>query len=406
MKNNYLVGIDIGTKKVCTLIGQIKSEEERDSLEIIGYGHAESHGLRKGAIVDMEATVEDIKKSVKDAELTAGVEVESAYVNVSGKEIKSTHGKGSINIQGKNKEITAEEVTRAVTHASGIMIPPDRTILHILPQEFIVDAQEGIKNPVGMVGSTLDVYTEIITHALTPVKNLLLCLKKARINVLNKVLSHLASAEATLTSDERELGVLLIDIGGGTTDFAVYERGSLAFCGTMPVGGDNFTYDLSIGIRTAIDKAEKIKRRYGCAGSPDLRDENIEVPGVGSNKPRVIQASILMNILKPRGEEIFDFVRAEIEKEGLLSSINAGVVLCGGTAQLGGLLEIADDTFSVPVRIGQPAGVGGLIDKVSTPEFSTAVGLLKYGFADMKEKGMLRNAPLGVLDRFKNFFGV
>ena len=176
-----------------------------------------------------------------------------------------------------------ESTAKLVTHASGIMIPPDRTILHILPQEFIVDAQEGIKNPVGMVGSTLDVYTEIITHALTPVKNLLLCLKKARINVLDKVLSHLASAEATLTPDERELGVLLIDIGGGTTDFAVYERGSLAFCGTLPVGGDNFTYDLSISIRTAIDKAEKIKRRYGCASSPELRDESIGVAGVGSN---------------------------------------------------------------------------------------------------------------------------
>lgn len=406
MKNNYLVGIDIGTKKICTLIGQIKTEEEKEVLEIIGCGIAESRGLKKGSIVDMENTVEDIRKSVRDAELTAGVEVESAYVNIAGKEVKSTNGKGSINVTGKTREISREDVERVVTHAGSIMIPPDRTILHILTQEFIVDAQEGIKNPIGMVGTNLDVYIQIITHQLTPTKNLLLCLKKARLNVLGTVLSHLATGEAVLTPDEKELGVLCIDIGGGTTDFAVYEKGSLSYCRTLPIGGDNFTYDLSIGIRTPIEKAEKIKRRYGCAADPNLKDETIEVMGVGGKKSRLIPTSILMNILKPRAIETFEKVKAEIDKEGLQNSINAGVVISGGTAQLDGILEIADDIFSVPVRIGHPCGVGGLIDKVNSPDFATSVGLLKYGFNDMKEKGYLKNAPRSPWQKMKEFFGV
>jgi len=406
MKSSYLVGLDIGTKKICTLIGQIKTEEDKEDLEIIGSGVAESRGLKKGAIVDMEKTVEDIKKSVREAELTAGVEVESAYVNVSGKHIQSINAKGSVTITGRTKEISREDVNRAVTHASNILLPPGRTILHVLTQEFIVDSQEGIKNPVGMVGNNLDVYIHIVTGSLTATQNLLICLKKARINVLGTVLSHIATAEAVLSNDEKELGVLLIDIGGGTTDYAIYERGSLCFSATYPVGGDNFTNDLSIGIRTAIDRAEKIKRRYGCASAPDLKDESIEVPGVGNNKkPRLIPTSILMSILKPRAVEIFEEVKGRIEVEALQNSINAGVVICGGSAVLDGLLEIADDIFSVPVRIGVPAGVGGLIDKVNMPDYATAVGLLKYGFQDMKEKGIIRS-PKNIIQKTKDWFGI
>jgi cell division protein FtsA len=406
MKSNYLVGIDIGTKKICTLIGQIKTEEEKEHIEIIGYGIAESGGLKKGAIVNMERTVEDIRKSIKDAELTAGVEIESAYVNISGKHIQGINGKGSVNITGRNREITREDVDRAVTQASAIMLPHDRAILHVLPQEFMVDAQDGIKNPVGMVGSSLDVGIHIITGSLTAKKNLLLCLKKARIMVLDTVLSHIASAEAVLTPDEKELGVLSLDIGGGTTDIAVYEKGYLSYTSTLPYGGDRFTYDLSLGIRTAIDKAEKIKRRYGCALNPDLQNETIEVPTVSGSRPRLISVSLLMDILKTRAMEIFELVRADIEKEGLLDSINAGVVVSGGTALLAGLHDVADSIFSVPVRIGNPTGVGGLIDKVGTPDFATAVGLIKYGFDDMKDKGMIRNKPKNAWKKVLDFFGM
>lgn len=406
MKSNYLVGIDIGTKKICTLIAQIKTDGEKEDVEIIGYGVVESKGLRKGNIVNMEGAVEDIKKSIKDAELTAGVMIESAYINISGKHIQSLNAKGSINITGRSKEISREDVERAITHASAIMLPADRAVLHVLPQEYIVDSQDGIKNPVGMVGTNLDVYIHIITGSLTATKNLLLCLKKAKVNVLGTVLSHIATAEAVLTPDEKELGVLSIDIGGGTTDIAVFEKGSISYSGTIPLGGDNFTTDLSIGIRTAIDRAEKIKRRYGCAMDPNLRDETIEVPQISSKKPRQISPSILMSILTPRAHEIFEMVKMEIEKEGLQNSINAGVVISGGTAQLGGILEVADDIFSIPVRIGFPHGIGGLIDKVNTPDFATAVGLLKYGFADMMDKGYIRNKPKNVIQKFKDYFGI
>lgn len=406
MKNNYLVGIDIGTKKICTLIGQIKSEEEKEDLEIIGYGITESRGLKKGAIVNMERSVEDIKKSIKEAELTAGFMIESAYVNISGSHIQSINAKGSINITGRSKEITKEDVERAITHASAILLPSERTILHVLPQEFIVDSQDGIKNPVGMVGTNLDVYIHIITGSLTSTKNLLLCLKKAKINVLGTVLSHIATAEAVLTPDEKELGVLCIDIGGGTTDIVIYEKGSLSFSATIPVGGDNFTNDLSIGIRTAIDRAEKIKRRFGCAADPNLKDETIEVASVSGRKSRLIPTSILMSILKPRAVEIFEMVKNKIDGEGFQNSINAGVVISGGSALLDGLLEIADGIFSVPVRLGAPYGVGGLIDKVNTPDFATAVGLLKYGFADMKEKGFIRNYPRSPWKKLKDYFGI
>jgi cell division protein FtsA len=405
MKDNYLVGIDIGTKKVCTLIGQVKTEEETDELEIIGYGISESKGLRKGVIVDMHRTVEDIRRSVKEAELTAGVEIESAYVNISGSHIQSVNAKGSINITGRNREITKEDVDRAVTHGSSIMLPNDKDILHVLTQEFIVDTQEGIKNPIGMIGSNLEVYIHIVTAAMTSTKNLLICLKKARIDVIKMVLSHIASAESVLTADEKELGVALIDIGGGTTDLAVYEKGALSYSATVGVGGDNFTNDLAIGTRTPIDKAEQIKRKYGCGTDPNWKNQNIEIPSVGGKKRRLISVTLLSDILKPRAEEIFEMVKEKIESEGLENAINAGIVITGGSAVLDGLIEVADDIFSAPVRIGRPRDYGGLIDKVNTPDFATSTGLLRYGLLDMKDRGVIKNQPLGFFQKVKKQLG-
>jgi len=405
MKNNYLVGIDIGSKKISTIIGQVKAEGEREELEIIGYGKAESTGIRKGVIVDMKAAIEDIRKSVKDAELTAGVEVESAYVNISGSHIQSIRAKGSINITGKNREIAKDDIDRAVTHGSSIMLPNDRDIIHILRQEFVVDDQDEIKNPIGMIGSNLDIYILIVTASRASTKNLLTCFKKAKIDVLEMVLSHIATAEAVLTTDEKELGVVLIDIGAGTTDISVYEKGALSFAATIGVGGYNFTNDLAIGTRTPIDKAEKIKRRYGCGTDPNLKDQNIEIPSVGGKKMRLISVSLLAEILKPRAEEIFEMVKRKIEEEGLEHKINAGIVITGGSAELSGLLEIADDIFAAPVRIGRPSGVGGLIDKVNTPEFSTSVGLIKYGLIDMKDRGVIKDQPSGFLQKIKEYVG-
>ncbi|MDQ1350509.1 MAG: cell division protein FtsA [Acidobacteriota bacterium] len=407
MKDNYLVGIDIGSKKVAAIIGQVKADgdREREELEVIGYGKVDSSGMRKGVIVDMKATIEDIKKAVKEAELTAGVEVESAYVNISGSHIQSIRAKGSINITGKNREITQDDVDRAVTHGSSIMLPNERDIIHILRQEFVVDNQDEIKNPIGMIGANLDIYILIVTAARASTKNLLTCLKKAKINVIEMVLSQIATAEAVLTQDEKELGVALIDIGGGTTDIALYEKGALLFAATIGVGGYNFTNDLAIGTRTPIDKAEMIKRKYGCGTDPNLRDQNIEIPGVGGKKSRMISVSLLADILKPRAEEIFDMVKRKIEEEGFENKINAGIVITGGSAYLSGLLEVADDIFAAPVRIGKPYGIGGLIDKVNSPEFSTSLGLLKYGLIDMRDRGMIRNQPSGFLQKLKEYVG-
>lgn len=408
MKNNYLVGIDIGSKKVCTIIGQVKAaedEREQEGLEVIGYGTADSYGIRKGVIVDMNATIEDIQKSVKEAELTAGVEIESAYINISGSHIQSIRAKGSINITGKNREITREDIDRAVTHGSSIMLPNDRDIIHILRQEFVVDNQDEIKNPIGMIGSNLDIYILIVTASRSATKNLLTCFKKAKIDVSEMVLSQIATAEAVLTADEKELGVALIDIGGGTTDIAVYEKGALIFAATIGVGGYNFTNDLAIGTRTPIDKAEKIKRQYGCGTDPNFKNQNIEIPTVGGKKMRVISVSLLADILQPRAEEIFDMVKRKIEEEGFENKINAGVVVTGGSAYLSGLLETADDIFAAPVRVGKPFGIGGLIDKVNTPEFSTSLGLIKYGLIDMKDRGMIKDKPTSFFQKLKEYFG-
>ncbi len=405
MKNNYLVGIDIGTKKVSTIIGQVKAEGDQEELEVIGYGKAQSNGIRKGVIVDMKASIDDIRRSVKEAELTAGVEVESAYVNISGSHIQSIRAKGSINITGKNREITKDDVDRAVTHGSSIMLPNDRDIIHILRQEFVVDNQDEIKNPIGMIGSNLDIYILIVTASRASTKNLLICLKKAKLDVIEMVLSHIATAEAVLTQDERELGVALIDIGAGTTDISIYEKGALIYAATIGVGGYNFTNDLAIGTRTPIDKAEKIKRKYGCGIDPNLKDQNIEIPTVGGKKVRLISVSLLADILKPRAEEIFEMVKGKIEEEGFEKKINAGIVITGGSAYLAGLLEVADDIFAAPVRVGKPYGIGGLIDKVNAPEFSTSVGLIKYGLIDMKERGIIKKRPIGVLQKLKEYVG-
>jgi cell division protein FtsA len=403
MKSNYLVGIDIGTKKISTLIGEVKTGEEKEELEVIGYGVSDSNGIRKGVIVDMHNTVEDIKKSVKEAELTAGVEVESAYINVSGSHIQSINAKGSINITGKNHEITKDDIDRAVTHGSSIMLPNDKDILHVLTQEFIIDSQDDIKNPIGMIGANLEVYILIVTASKSSLKNLLICLKKAKIDVINTVLSHIATAEAVLTQDEKELGVALVDIGGGTTDISVYEKGALSYSATIGVGGYNFTNDLAIGTRTPIDKAEKIKRQYGCGTDNNLKNQNIEIPSMGGKKKRMISASLLTDILKPRAEEIFEMVKSKIETEGLENKINAGIVITGGSAILDGLLEIADEIFSAPVRLGRPFGIGGLIDRVNAPEFSTSVGLLKYGMKDMKDRGMIGNQPVSLFQKLKEY---
>jgi len=402
-KNNYIVGFDIGTRKVVAVIGEVTEERK---TEIIGIGTADSHGLRKGVVVDLEATTTAIKKAQEEAELMAGVEIDSAFFGISGSHIKSFNSRGVVAVSGKNREISREDVRRVVDQSKAIPIPPDRDTIHIIPQEFIVDDQDGIKDPVGMSGIKLEVLVHIVTAALTSLQNLRSCVERAGIGVEEIVLNQIATAQAILTQDERELGVGLIDIGAGTTEVAIYERGSLWYTSTIPIGGDNFTNDIAVGLRTPIPEAERIKKKFGCiAGPPAEEQETIEVPSVGKGrKPRVLSRQLLSDIIQPRAEEIFRLVDSDIKRMGYDKSLNSGIVLTGGTALLEGLEEVAEEIFDLPVRRGDPSGVGGLVDHVSTPDFATAVGLILHGFHIWQDRGLSKDRKKGAFARFKDWF--
>lgn len=402
-KNNYIVGFDIGTRKVVAVIGEVTEERK---VEIIGIGTADSRGLRKGVVVDLDATTAAIKKAQEEAELMAGVEIDSAFFGISGSHIKSFNSRGVVAVSGKNRVITREDVKRVIDQSKAIPIPPDRDIIHIIPQEFIVDDQDGIKDPAGMSGIKLEVLVHIITAALTSLQNLKSCVGRAGIGIEEIVLNQIATAQSVLTQDERELGVGQIDIGAGTTEVAIYERGSLWYTSTIPIGGDNFTNDIAVGLRTPIPEAERIKKKFGCIAGPPVEDqETIEVPSVGKGrKPRVLSRQLLADIIQPRAEEIFRLVDSDIKRMGYDKSLNSGIVLTGGTALLEGLEEVAEEIFDLPVRRGDPGGVGGLVDRVSTPDFSTSVGLILYGFHIWQNRGLARDRKKNGWSKFKEWF--
>jgi len=402
-KMSYIVGFDIGTKKVVAIIGEITEEGK---IEIIGIGATDSRGLRKGVVVDLEATTAAIKKAQEEAELMAGVEVDSAFIGMSGAHIKSINSRGVVAVSGKNREITREDIRRVIDQSKALSIPPDREIIHIIPQEFVVDEQDGIKDPLGMSGIKLEVNVHIITSAITSLQNLKNCIERAGIGIEEIVLNQIATSHSILTPDERELGVGSIDIGAGTTEVAIYERGSLWYTSTIPIGGDNFTNDIAVGLRTPIPEAEKIKKKFGCISAPVTEEqETIEVPAVGKGrKPRVLSRQILADIIQPRAEEIFRLVDGDIKRMGYEKSLNSGIVLTGGTALLEGLEEVAEEIFDLPVRRGDPSGVGGLIDRVSTPDFATAVGLILYGFGQWREKGTSKDRKKTVWTKMKDWF--
>lgn len=402
-KNGYVVGIDIGTKKVTAIIGEITEERK---VEVIGIGTADSKGLRKGVVVNLDITSAAIKKAQEEAELMAGVAINSALIGISGAHIKSFNSRGVIAVSGKNREIGRDDIRRVIEQSKAISIPPDREIIHIIPQEFVVDEQDGIKDPLGMNGIKLEVNVHIVTGASTLVQNLRTCVERAGINIEQIVLNQIATSAAVLTHDERELGVGLIDIGAGTTEVAIFERGSLWYTSIIPLGGDNFTNDIAVGLRTPIPEAEKIKKKFGCAVGPrGDEQETVEVPSVGrGRKPRVLSRQLLADIIEPRAEEIFRLVDNDIKRMGYEKSLNSGIVLTGGTALLDGLEEVAEEIFDLPVRRGDPTGVGGLVDRVSTPDYSTAVGLLLYGHSLMKEKGMTKDRKKGLFAKIRDIF--
>ncbi|MBC7349043.1 MAG: cell division protein FtsA [Candidatus Aminicenantes bacterium] len=402
-RNNYLVGLDIGTKKTVAIIGEITEEQK---VEIIGIGVAESKGIRKGVVVNLDLTIAAIKRAQEEAELMAGVEIESAYVGISGSHIKSFNSRGVVAVSGKNREISREDIRRVIDQARALSIPPDREIIHIIPQEFIVDEQDGIKDPLGMSGIKLEVNVHIVTSAITSIQNLKNCLDRTGIGIQEIILNQIATSHSVLTHDERELGVGLIDIGAGTTEVAIFERGALWYTSTIPLGGDNFTNDIAVGLRTPIPEAEKIKKKYGCVALPVTEEQDtIEVPTVGKGrKSRVMSRQILADIIQPRAEEIFRLVDSDIKRMGYEKSLNSGLVLTGGTALLDGLEEVAEEIFDLPVRRGDPNYVGGLIDRVSTPDYATAVGLILHGYNQILERGFAKDKKKGFWTRIKDWF--
>ncbi len=385
-KDRYIIGLDIGTTKTSTIIGEINEE---GGLEVIGIGTSQSKGMRRGAIVNLDKTVESIRESVQEAELMAGVDVDKVYVGINGSHVRGFNGTGVIAISNRDKEITQSDVDRAIDAAKSMGFPGDKDIFHVLPQEFKVDDQEGIGNPIGMSGSRLEVNVHIVTGSKTAAQNVETCVNRAGIEVMDIVLEQLASSESVLTDDEKELGVALIEVGGGTTDLAIFEKGSIRHISVLPTGGEHFTSDIAVGLRTPMNEAEKIKKKYGCALT-SLIDENdtIEVPGVGGRKPRILSKKLLGDIIQPRAEEIFNLVNEEIIRAGYEKVLNSGIVLTGGGASMDGMCEIAEQIFDLQVRRGTPKEIGGLKDVIGSPAFSTAVGLILYGYKnhDMRKK--------------------
>jgi cell division protein FtsA len=375
-KERYLVGLDVGTSKIAAIVGEMMDD---GAVEIIGLGEAESRGIRRGAVVNLESAVESIKKAIEDAELMAGVEIDSVHLTISGPHIKGFNSRGVIAVAGKNREITRDDVRRAIEAARAVALPTGREILHVLPQDFVIDEQDGVGAPVGMTGARLEVNVHIVTGAVSATQNLVACVNRAGISVADTVVSQLAASESVLTADEKDLGVALLDVGGGTTDLAIFERGSLWHTAVLGLGGDHFTNDIAVGLRTPIPDAEKIKRRSGCSLSSLVdEEETIEVASVGGRRPRIMARRILSEILQPRAEEIFHQAWDEIRRAGYERSLNSGIVITGGGAILEGMPEIAEQIFDLPIRRGAPSTAGGLSDHVNTPTLATAVGLVQY----------------------------
>jgi cell division protein FtsA len=398
-KNGHVVGIDIGTKKATVLIGTLGEDRK---IEVIGIGTAESHGLRKGVVINLDATSDAIRKAQNEAELMAGVKINSAFIGVSGAHIKSFNSRGVIAVSGKNRVISRDDMRRAIEQSKAVAIPPDREILHVIPQEYVVDETDGIKEPEGMKGIKLEVNVHIVTGAVMLIQNLRTCVERAGIEIEGVVLNQIATSTAVLNHDEMELGVGLIDIGAGTTEVAIFERGSLWYTSVIPLGGDNFTNDIAVGLRTAIPDAEKIKRKYGCVIAPaGDEQETIEVPSVSGRKPRVLSRQLLAEIIQPRAEEIFRLVDTDIKRMGYEKSLNSGLVLTGGTALLEGLEETAEEIFDLRVRRGVPVGLGGLMDRIRTPEYSTAVGILLHAREVLAETGGSKIGGGSFWDRLK-----
>jgi cell division protein FtsA len=378
-----IVGLDIGTSKVVAIVGEIGPDGE---IEIVGIGSHPSKGMKKGVVVNIESTVQSIQRAVEEAELMAGCQIHSVYVGIAGSHIRSLNSHGIVAI--KDREVYAHDLERVIDAAQAVAIPADQKILHILPQEYVIDNQEGIKEPMGMSGVRLEAKVHLVTCAVNAAQNIEKCIRRCGLEVEEIILEQLASSYAVLTDDERELGVCLVDIGGGTTDIAIFTDGSIRHTGVIPIAGDQVTNDIAMALRTPTQHAEEIKIRYACALTQLAgADETIKVPSVGDRAPRDLSRQALAEVVEPRYDELFTLVQAELRRSGYEDQVPAGIVLSGGTSKMEGVVELAEEIFHMPVRVGYPHSVKGLNDIVRNPIYATSVGLLLYGAEHYQEAG-------------------
>lgn len=372
--NEIIVGLDIGTTKIACIVGEVTE----DGVDIIGIGTAPSKGLRRGYVVNIDATVASIQQAVDEAENMAGCEISSVYAAISGAHVRGLNSHGIVAV--KDKEVREADIARVIEQAKAVAIPMDREVLHVLPQQYVVDDQDGIRDPLGMAGVRLEAKVHMVTTAVASAQNVIKCANRCNLQVSDIVLESLASAQAILEEDEKELGVALIDIGGGTCDLMVYADGAIVHTSVLPLGGGHITNDIATVLRTPLDSAEKIKRKYGCAWRGHVEDgDTMEVPSVGGRGPRVLPRLKLVEVIEPRVEEIFEHVKKELMRSGYFDSLAAGAVLTGGAMAMDGVADVAEQVLGLPCRRGVPAKIGGLVDVVRSPSYATGVGLVMFG---------------------------
>ncbi|MCO7223988.1 cell division protein FtsA [Pleionea sp. CnH1-48] len=402
-EKKLIVGLDIGTSKVVAIVGEVGIGEQ---IDIIGIGSHPSRGLKKGVVVNIESTVQSIQRAVEEAELMAGCQIHSVFTGIAGSHINSLNSHGIVAI--RDSEVNAQDVERVIDAAKAVAIPADQKILHVLPQEFIIDNQEGIREPIGMSGVRLEAKVHMVTGSVSAAQNIIKCVRRCGLDTDDIILEQLASSYSVLTEDEKELGVCLVDIGGGTTDIAIFTEGAIRHTAVIPIAGDQVTNDIAVALRTPTQHAEDIKIKYACA----LRqltslEDTIEVPGVGERAPRRLSRQTLAEVVEPRYEELFNLIQAELRRSGFEEIIPAGIVLTGGSSKMEGLIELAEEVFHMPVRLGMPQYVKGLADVVRNPIYATGVGLLLYGHQQSRETHFDREESGGfssIVQRMKNWF--
>ncbi len=399
--NDMLVGLDIGTSKVVAIVGEVL---EDGGLKIVGIGSQPSRGMRKGVVVDIESTVKSIQRAVEEAELMGGCNIHSVSVGIAGSHVRSLNSHGIVAI--KDQEVTQADVDRVIDSARAVTIPADHKVLHVLSQEYVVDHQDGVREPVGMSGVRLEAKVHLVTCAFNAVQNIEKCLRRCGLEVEDVVLEQLASSYAVLTEDERELGVCLVDIGGGTTDIAIYTEGAIRYTANIPIAGDQVTNDIAMALRTPRQHANELKVKYACALTQMAgADQTIEVPSVGDRPPRTLQRQTLAEVVEPRYDELFQLIQAEIRRSGFEQLIPGGVVLTGGASKMEGVVDLAEEVFHAPVRLGMPQDVAGLTDVVRNPIYSTSVGLLHYAMQNDKQyKTDSQGNQLSMVERLKRWF--